>query len=137
MDIAAEIIKELDRLSKLSLKELKKVKVSYHKCPACLYMQSHEHIYYLEIISNLENEDFLSEFLKSDGLCLAHLHGLIKIIKDSHIRNKIIENQKLKLSILIKDMNAFVKKHSCQDSQKITSNEAEAFKKAIRHIVGD
>lgn len=136
-DVTAEIIKELDRLSKLPLKELKKVTSTKHKCPACIYQESHEHIYYSEIFNNLENENFFNKFLKSGGLCLAHLHGLIKIIKDSHIRNKIIENQKLKLSILIKDMNAFVKKHSCQDNQKITSNEAEAFKKAIRKIIGD
>ena len=135
-DVTSEIIKELDRLSKLSLKELKKVTVSNHKCPACIYMQSHEHIYYSEIISNLENDSFLSEFLKSDGLCHAHLLELIKIIKNPHIRNKIIENQKLKLSELIKDMNEFVKKHSGQNDQKITLDEAEAFKKGIKKISG-
>ena len=136
-DIAAEIIKELGKLSKLSLKELKKIPGAKHKCPACSYQESHEHIYYFEIINNLENEDFFNKLLKSDGLCMDHLHGLIKIIKDPIKRFKIIENQKLKLSKLIKDMDAFVKKHSGQNSQKITSDEADAFKKAIRHIVGD
>ena len=136
-DVASEIIKELDRLSKLSLKELKKVKATNHRCPACIYQENHEHIYYFEITSNLENDDFFNKYLKSDGFCQAHLLGLIKIIKDPLKRIKIIENQKLKFSILINDMNAFVKKHSGQNSQKITSDEAEAFKKAIRHIVGD
>jgi hypothetical protein len=135
-DIASEVIKELDRLSKLSLKELKKVKSTKYKCPACIYMHSHEHIYYSETISNLGNEDFLSELLKSDGLCQDHLLDFIKIIKNTHFRNIIIENQKLKLSNLIKDMNEFVKKHSGQSSQKITSNEGDAFKNAIRKISG-
>jgi len=135
-DVASEVIKELNRLSNLSLKDLKKVKASYHKCPACIYMQSHEYIYYSEIISNLENDDFLSEFLKSGGLCQIHLLELIKIIKNPHIRNKIIENQKLKLSEFIKDMNVFVKKHSGQSSQKISADEGDAFKNAIRKISG-
>ena len=136
-DVTAEIIKELDRLSKLSFKELKKITSVKHMCPACIYQEIHEHIYYFEILNNLENEDFFNKFLKSDGLCQAHLLDLIKIIKDPLKRFKIIENQKLKLSILIKDMNAFVKKHSGQNSQKITSDEACAFKKAIRHMMGD
>ncbi|MBM3700024.1 MAG: hypothetical protein FJW68_03765 [Actinobacteria bacterium] len=135
-DISSEVIKELDRLSKLQLKELKKIDITNHKCPACIYMQSHEHIYYSEIISNLENDIFLSEFIKSDGLCHAHLVQLMKIIKNTHVRNKIIESQKLKLCQLIKDMDEFVKKHSQQASGKITSDEAEAFKKAIRKISG-
>lgn len=135
-DITAEIIKELDRLSKLSLKDLKKATGSNYKCPACIYMRSHEHIYYSEITNNLESDDFLSKFLKSDGLCQAHILELIKIIKNPHTRNKIIENQKLKLSMLIKDMNEFVKKHSGQSSQKISSDEGNAFKKAIKKISG-
>ena len=135
-DVALEVIKELDRLLKLSLKDLNKVTVSNHICPACIYMQSHEHIYYSEITSNLENDDFLSEFLKSDGICQVHLLELIKIIKNPHIRNIIIENQKLKLSYLIKDMNEFVKKHSGQSSQKVIPSEGDAFKKAIRKISG-
>jgi len=135
-DVASEVIKELDRLSKLSLKDLKKTAASNHKCPACIYIQTHEHIYYSEIISNLENDIFLSEFIKSDGLCHAHLVQLLKIIKNTHIRNKIIESQKLKLCQLIKDMNEFVKKHSGQSSKNITLNEGDAFKKAIRKISG-
>jgi len=136
-DVASEVIKELDRPSKLSLKDLKKTSMSNHKCPACTYMQSHENIYYSEIIKNLENEDFFNKLLASDGLCLIHIAGLIKIIKNLHIRNKIIESQKLKLSELIKDMNEFVKKHSQQTIAKITLDEAEAFKKAIRKIIGN
>jgi len=135
-DVTAEIIKELDRLSKLSLKDLKKVKAANHRCPACIYQENHDYIYYFEVLNNLENDDFFSGFLKSDGLCQSHLMELIKIIKNPHIRNKIIENQKLKLSMLIKDMNEFVKKHSGQSSQKISSDEGNAFKKAIRKISG-
>jgi len=133
-DVTAEIIKELDRFSKLSLKDLKKVAGSNYKCPACIYMHNHEHIYYSEILNNLENDDFFNKYLKNDGLCQAHLGELIKIIKDSRIRNKIIENQQLKFSILINNMNAFVKKHSGQSNQKISSDEGNAFKKAIRHM---
>lgn len=77
------------------------------------------------------------KFLESDGLCFNHLLGLLKMIKNSTTRNKIIENQKLKLTKINKDLNAFVKKHDYQNKEKITASEANAWEKALRKMVGD
>lgn len=136
-DVTKELIKKLDKLSKLSLKEFKKNTIISHNCPACVHQQSYENSYYLEILSNLENKRFFNKFLESDGLCLNHSLTLLKMIKDSKIRNKIIENQKIKLSKINKDLEAFIEKHSYQNKEKITLNEANAFEKAIRKMVGD
>jgi hypothetical protein len=136
-DVTKELIKKLEKLSKLSLKELKKIVITNHNCPACFYQQSYENNYFSEILGNLENEDFFNKFLKNDGLCLNHLLCLLKMIKNSTIRNKIIENQKSKLTKINKDLNAFIKKHVWQNKEKITLDEANAFEKAIRKIVGD
>lgn len=135
-DVTKELIKKLEKLSKLPLKELKKIIITNHNCPACIYQQSYENIYYSEILINLENKDFFNKFLDSDGLCFNHLLGLLKIIKNLTTRNKIIENQKLKLTKINKDLNAFVKKHDHQNKEKITPDEANAFEKALRKMTG-
>ena len=136
-DVTKELIKKLDKFTKLSLKELKKIEITNHNCPACVYMQSYENNYFSEILNNLENEDFLNRFLESDGLCFNHLLALLKRIKNSTTRNKIIENQKAKLTKINKDLNAFVKKHDHQNKEKITTDEANAFEKALRILMGD
>lgn len=136
-DITKELIKKLDKLSRLSLKELKKIEISNPNCPACTRQQSYENNYYFEIMANLENEDFFNKFLESDGFCFHHLLGLLKMIKNSTTRNKIIENQKIKLSKISKDLEAFIEKHGYQNKEKIAPDEANAFEKALRKIVGD
>ena len=136
-DVIREIIKKLEEFSKLTLKELKKIEITNHNCPACIYQQSYENIYYSDILDNLENEDFFNKFLERDGLCFKHLLVLLKMIKNSLIRNKIIENQKSKLTKINEDLNAFVKKHDYQNKEKITVNEAMALEKAFRKIIGD
>jgi len=136
-DVTKELIKKLDKLSKLSLKELKKIIITSHNCPACIHQQSYENNYYSEMLGNLENEDFFNKFLESDGLCFHHLLCLLKMIKNSTTRNKIIENQKLKLSKINKDLGSFIEKHGCQNKEKITLDEANAFGKAIRKMIGD
>jgi len=136
-DVTKELIKKLEKLSKLSLKKLKKIVITNHNCPACVYQQSYENNYYLEILGNLENEDFFNQFLESYGLCFNHLLGLLKMIKNSTTRNKIIENQKSKLTKINKDLNSFVKKHDYQNKEKITTSEANAWEKALRKMVGD
>lgn len=136
-DITRELIKKLDKLSKLSLKELKKIMIESKNCPACIYQQSYENNYYSEILGNLENKDFFNKFLESDGLCFNHLLALLKMIRNSTIRKKIIENQKIKLSKINKDLEAFIEKHGYRNKEKITLDEANAFKKDIRKMVGD
>ena len=136
-DVIKELIKKLEKLSKLPLKELKKIIITNHNCPACVYQQSYENNYFSEILSNLENEDFFNQFLESDGICFNHLLALLKMVKNLPTRDKIIENQKLKLVKINKDLNAFVKKHDWQNKEKITLDEANAFEKALRMLMGD
>jgi len=136
-DVTKELIKKLEKLSKLPLKELKKIIITNHNCPACIYQQSYENNYFSDILGNLDNEDFFNKFLESDGLCFNHLLILLKMVKNSPTRNKIIENQKSKLAKINKDLNAFVKKHDWQNKEKITLGEANAFEKALRILMGD
>ena len=136
-DVIREIIKKLEEFPKLTLKELKKIEITDNNCPACIYQQSYENNYFSEILSNLENEDFFNQFLESDGICFNHLLILLKMVKNSITRNKIIENQKSKLAKINKDLNAFVKKHEWQNKEKITLDEANAFEKALRMLMGD
>ena len=136
-DVIKELIKKLDKFTKLSLKELKKIEITGHNCPACIYQQSYENNYFSEILDNLENEDFFNQFLESDGICFNHLLILLKMVKNSITRNKIIENQKAKLAKINEDLNAFVKKHDWQNKEKITTGEANAFEKALKILMGD
>lgn len=136
-DIVKELIKKVESLSKLSLKEIKKVNPANTDCPACTYQSKCEEIYYSEIAGNLSNENFFNLFLESDGLCFSHLLGLLKVIKSNEFKNKILENQKGKLAGIIRDLNAFVKKHTQEGKGKISPDEAGALKKAIRKITGE
>ena len=76
-DVVRELIKKLEKLSNLSLKEINKISTANFNCPACIYQGKHEDIYYSEISNNINNEDFFNKFLESDGLCLTHLLGLL------------------------------------------------------------
>ena len=107
----------------------KKIEITNDNCPACAYQQSYENNYFSDIQSNLENEDFFNKLLESDRLCFGHLLILLKMIKSSITRNKIIENQKSKLTKINKDLNAFVKKHDHQNKEKITTGEAIVWEK--------
>jgi hypothetical protein len=135
-DVIGELIKKLEKFSKLTLKELKKIEITSNNCPACVYQRSYENVYYLEILDNLENEDFFNKFLESEGLCFNHLLALLKLIKNSPVRNKIIENQKSKFTRINEDLDAFVKKHDWQNKEKITADESIALEKAFRKIIG-
>ena len=58
-DVIKELIKKFSEFLKLPLKQLKNIDIESHKCPACIYQSRYENIYYLEILNNLENENFL------------------------------------------------------------------------------
>jgi len=136
-DITRELIKKLESFSKLNLNKLNKILINKKDCPACIYQSIYENIYFLDLIKILENENFLNKFLESDGLCFNHILVLLKMIKNSKLRNKIIENQKSKLGRIKRDLNAFIKKHDWQNKEKITQDEANALEKALRKISGE
>jgi hypothetical protein len=136
-DVVNETIKRINKLKSLTLKELNKININTSECPACIYERNYVDIYYVDIVKNFNNEEFIQKFKNSDGFCLKHFLGLIKITRNLEIRNKISENEIEKLIKINKDLNNFVKKHSGQNNDKISIEEADSFKKAIQKITGN
>ena len=77
-------------------------------CPICLYFSRHERLYISEFARGTQKRQFLDKYSKNPRLCMDHLIGVSRLIKNRGILEKILEPGRKEIEILDTDLNNFI-----------------------------
>ncbi len=111
------------------------LKKTTDSCPACLAFRRNEKMY-LEVLSeNIDDEQFSLAYKSSDGLCLSHSLGAVKMIKSKEQKAFLIQVQSEKIETLLGELNEFIRKHDYR-SREGYGAEADSWVRAIEMMVG-
>lgn len=96
-------------------------------CPICLYFAKHESLYISEFARGIQKRQFLDKYSKNPRLCMDHLIGVSRLIKNRGILEKVLEPKRKEIEILDTDLNNFIKKFDHRSRENITEKEAAAW----------
>jgi hypothetical protein len=127
------------RIWKISLKGAMKRLSSLMKgkaCPVCVYVARGESYYVRELADFIEEEQFLSAYKSSDGICLPHFFRMAQDLSD-HANFPVLERLQLeKVQSLRNTVDEFIRKQDHRFRDEITSSEASAWRTAMELLAG-
>jgi hypothetical protein len=127
------------RIWKIPLKAAMKRLSSLMKgkaCPACVYVARGESYYLRELADFIEEEQFLSAYKRSEGICLPHFFSLEEKLSD-HTNFPILERLQLeKVQSLRNRLDEFLRKRDHRFRDEITPAEASAWRTAMEFLAG-
>lgn len=131
-DLLIQKINQYKKLNKIISKKINK-----KECIICDLAKDTEHRYFSIIIEYIEDNEFKSNFLKSNGLCIPHFERITKIFKK--VPKWFIDFNKSKYKVLLEQINKFTE--ACNFSLKkkrplLSKEEADSWKKIIRILNG-
>lgn len=105
-------------------------------CPVCVHVARGESYYLRELADFIEEEQFLSAYKRSAGICLPHFFSLEQRLCD-HENFPVLERLMLeKVQSLKGTLDAFMRKQDHRFGAEITSSEASAWRTAMELLVG-
>jgi hypothetical protein len=105
-------------------------------CPVCVYVARGESYYLQELADFIEEEQFLSAYKRSDGICLPHFFSLEQRLCD-HANFPILERLQLQtIQSLRNTLDEFIRKQDHQFHDQIASSEASAWRTAMELLAG-
>ncbi|MGC9095003.1 MAG: DUF6062 family protein [Candidatus Bathyarchaeia archaeon] len=128
-------------------KQKKHSKEAFHQkteCPACTHLVNMMKIYTKKIVELLasRDEEFLSLFKDSKGLCIPHFKTLLKTLEDAtpnknqDVINTIIEVEEKDFSRLKSELSEYVRRQSYEFSDEDRRAVEDALWRSIQKIVG-
>jgi hypothetical protein len=112
------------------------------KCPACAHLANLMEIYNRKIVELLcsRNEEFLSLFKNSKGLCIPHFLSLLTMLENTKFDEDIVkilfEVEKKNLQRLKLELSEYVKKQSYEFSNADRKTLEDAPLRSIQKMVG-
>ncbi|MHB1687151.1 MAG: DUF6062 family protein [Ignavibacteriaceae bacterium] len=107
------------------------------ECIGCMQQKHTESYYTHEMIRISEDKEF--QKLYEDGkilLCRPHFVFLINEITEKHKIDYFIQQQKIKLSKLSKDIGEFIRKHYYRFKNEMTEEDRKSWIKLLEHLGG-
>lgn len=105
-------------------------------CPVCVYVARGESYYLRELADYIEEEQFLSAYKRSDGICLPHFFSLEQRLSD-HANFAVLERLQLeKVQSLRNTLDEFIRKQDHRFRDEITTSEASAWRTAMELLAG-
>ncbi len=105
-------------------------------CPVCVYAARGEFYHLRELADFIEQEEFVSAYKRSDGICLPHFFSLEQRLGD-HANFPILERLQLeKVQSLRNVLDEFIRKQDHRFRDEITSFEANAWRSAMELLAG-
>lgn len=106
-------------------------------CMGCQQQNLIEERIIKTFIESLENEDFLANLQKSDGVCRPHLHQLLVSRISPEAAQILINVTAAKWEQLSKELTEFIHKHDYRFSKEDIGSERDSYKRAIATLVGN
>ncbi len=133
-DLLNDILKDLKSVSKRNKKEKK---ASPSSCMVCRMKKDIEKTYLSIIVDYIEDDEFVSKFVKSDGLCIPHYERLLSRMK--HPPKWLVDFHVKKYREILKGLDRYI--DSCNYSlgerrPKLTKKEKLVWKKVVEYIYG-
>ncbi len=106
-------------------------------CALCLF-ESELVDYALQLIGDYCNDaEFQNAYTNSDGLCFPHMRSLCERLSGDSLKFVLNDHQR-KLSALATHLSEFQRKNDYRfNDEHITEEEAKAWQKAVRFMVGE
>lgn len=108
-----------------------------HNCRVCKILHSSETESIRQIAVMIGESDGRSRYHHSQGVCLRHLGMLIDAVSSDEERQFLLSHAALQFEYEAQDMRSFAMKHEALRRALQNSNEQDAYRRAIIHIVGD
>ncbi len=105
-------------------------------CPACEHAKQFERYHLNELLDAIGEEEFLSEYKRSQGICLPHLLILEEFCSSHANLSLLLEVQLVKTNALRDTLEEFIRKQDFRFRDQITPEEAKSPKTAMEFLVG-
>jgi len=103
-------------------------------CLVCPGRKELELAYLRTLIRNVADLGFREKYLKSDGLCAAHLTKALKLQESYLDRETLATIEISQLERLARDLREFIRKHDYRYSKEGLGKEADSWLRSLRKI---
>ena len=104
-------------------------------CPACLIEEAALERILDTLAPALSNQDFVTEFMESNGLCLPHLQRLLPRLEGKQ-RASVLSLQLSRLESLKSELAEFIRKNDYRFRDEAIGKESDSYKRAADMIRG-
>jgi hypothetical protein len=121
-------------LKKLSQKLFSRMKAK--ACPACVYVAQGESYYLRELTEFIQEDQFLSAYQRSEGICLRHFFSLEQSFANHPNFPALLNLQLNTVQSLRKTIDEFIRKQDHRFRDQITSSEAKVWRVVTEFLAG-
>jgi hypothetical protein len=121
-------------LKKLSQKLFSRMKGK--ACPACVYVAQAESYYLRELTEFIQEDQFLSAYQRSEGICLPHFFSLEQSFGNHPNFPALMNLQLNTVQSLRKTIDEFIRKQDHRFHDQITFSEAKVWRVVMEFLAG-
>jgi hypothetical protein len=134
-DLVNDAIKKIVENEHETGSQLARILEPLSACPACLIEEAALKRILDSLVGAFSNQEFVSEFMESSGLCFPHLQLLLPRL-DGEQRAIVLGLQRTRLESLKSELALFIRKNDYRFRDEIIGNEGDAYKRAADMIQG-
>jgi ribosome biogenesis GTPase A len=106
------------------------------RCRICVLLREAEQREIKVLASTLHATAGKERYVRSQGVCLRHLGMLLKETSDAETIRFLLETAASVFELISEDMEAFALKREAARRQLVSDDEADAYLRALIHVVG-
>jgi predicted GTPase len=110
---------------------------STQTCAACRVLHDIETEQIRQLFAQLEAPDGLDRYVRSEGLCLPHLHTALAAASDGDLAEFLLQAQVRRLEEISEDLHAYTLKRDALRRGLLNSQEEHAWRRALVQLVGE
>jgi len=114
--------------------EISKSKSAF--CPVCRHVQLFEEHYLAILLDHFGEEEFLSAFAASAGICFNHLQEALKKFPDHKNLPLLISRQTEIYEVLRQELAEFIRKQDYQHRHELMGKEIDSWKRVLEMVTG-
>lgn len=105
-------------------------------CMCCQMVDQAEQRYYESLLDGLKDQRFVEAWEQSEGLCLPHLVGIVRELKDPARLAVLVNRQKAIWSKLKDELGLYVLRYGASGNEEAMGEEALSWLRAIANLAG-
>jgi hypothetical protein len=118
----------------------KKLNASQQSRVLCMFCKQEKEVtgrYISMLWESFDETEFILEYKKSFGLCLAHVSSALNESKNIKLSQELIDIETVKLTNLAKELKEFMRKHDYRFSKEGFNEEKDSWIRAIEKLIGE
>jgi len=134
-DLVKDAIHKIEEIEHNTVSQLARTLEPITACPACLIEEAAVERILDTLAPALSNQDFVTEFMESNGLCLPHLLRLLPRLEGKQ-RAAVLSLQLSRLESLKSELAEFIRKNDYRFRDEAIGKESDSYKRAADMIRG-